>query len=478
MIKASGTGAARARRRQPSPKDKGLLRPERSARHQAGGNHALRHNLCIDYVSVDSLSPLGQETRKHPARQIQKLQSSLEQFGFVAPILIDPQKRVIAGWGLVLAARKMRLERAPVVTVSDLAEAQARALRLALNRLAEDSSWDPQALALEFSDVISLDASLDLTIGGFESGEIDFILDGDGSDAEDEAPIPEVPANIVTRSGDVWQLGDHRVICGDALQEHTYERLLEGGEAQMVFTDPPYNVKIGGHVSGQGKVRHREFAMGSGELSEEEFVNFLAQSLRLAVSRSVNGSIHFVCMDWRHMRELYRAGDCIYSELKNVCVWNKTNAGMGSLYRSKHELVFVFKAGHHPHINNVDLGRHGRHRSNVWDYAGQTALGGAKSKLSLHPTVKPVAMVADAIRDCSNRGGLILDPFGGAGTTLIAAERTGRRARLIEIDAGYVDVIVQRWERLTGRVGLHLPADPCIAEVSAAPPEQIVVGGA
>ena len=232
--------------------------------------------------------------------------------------------------------------------------------------------------------------------------------------------------------------------------------LLGADKTQMMFADPPYNVPIEGHVSGFGKVKHGNFAMASGELSPAEFQSFLATALGHAATRSVDGAIHFVCIDWRHVRELMAAGDTIHAKLLNVCVWNKTNAGMGALYRSKHELVLVLKVGNGPHINNVELGRHGRHRTNVWEYAGQNALNGtAKSKLSLHPTVKPVAMIADAIRDCSNRGDLILDPFGGAGTTLIAAERTGRRARVIELDPTFVDVSIERWQRMTGGTALH-----------------------
>ena len=255
----------------------------------------------------------------------------------------------------------------------------------------------------------------------------------------------------MTRVGDLWVLGEHRLLCGDALQAESYARVLGTDKAEMMFADPPYNVPIEGHVSGLGAVKHADFAMASGELSSAEFQSFLRTSLGHAASRSIDGAIHFVCMDWRHQREIIAAGDRVYSELKNLCVWNKSNAGMGSLYRSKHELIFVFKVGKGAHINNVALGRYGRHRTNVWDYVSQNALNGtAKSKLALHPTVKPVAMIADAIRDCSNRGGLILDPFGGAGTTLIAAERTGRRARVIELDPIFVDVSIERWQRLTG----------------------------
>src|SRR6516164_2246911 len=410
-------------------------------------------NLSSRLVPVETLKPLGRESRKHPASQIRKLGESIEQFGFVLPIIVNTADRVVAGWGLVLAARRLKLSEIPAVTIVDLDEARLRSLRLALNRLGEDSSWDPAALSLEFSDILEMDGTIDLQITGFETGEIDISLDG--VDEEDELP-PEQSSPPVTQVGDLWIAGEHRIFCGDALRPESYARLLGGERADMVFADPPYNLAIEGNVSGHGATKHDDFAMATGEMSAAEFAKFLQDSFRLVAQHSIDGAIHFICMDWRHVEELMGATKEIYSELKNICVWNKSNAGMGSLYRSKHEFIFVFKNGKKPHINNIDLGRFGRSRSNVWDYAGHNGFNGTgKSKLNLHPTVKPVALVADAIRDCSNRNGIILDPFGGAGTTLVAAEKTGRRARLIEIDPGYVDVAILRWQRLTGRTALH-----------------------
>lgn len=345
----------------------------------------------------------------------------------------------------------MGLTEIPAVIVTDLSEAELRALRLALNRLSEDSAWDDKELALEFSDILELAPQIDLQATAFETGEIDFLLDGRGLDEEDDLPQIEPNAEAVTRPGDQWICGVHGAFCGDAREAESFLRVLGTEKAAMVFTDPPYNVPIDGHASGLGAIRHADFVAGCGELSPTEHVAFLRTSLGHAARHSVDGAIHFVCMDWGHMSEVLRVGEDIYGELKNLCVWNKANAGMGSFYRSKHELVFVFKVGNGPHVNNISLGRHGRHRTNVWDYVSQNTLNGTrKSKLRLHPTVKPVAMVADAIRDCSNRNAVILDPFGGAGTTMIAAERTGRQARLIEIDPLYVDISVERWQRLTG----------------------------
>jgi len=427
---------------------------ERRKRRSDNG-YAISRDLTPRHVPVADCQPLGRATRKHSPKQVRKLTASLEKFGFVCPILIDAKGRVVAGWGLVLAARQLGLGAVPAVCLTDLSDPDLRMLRLALNRIAEDSTWDREMLGLEFCEIQTLEPQSELIISGFEMGEIDASI-GNGIDQEDDLPLaPEPRAAPVTRPGDVWHLGDHRVACGDALLPESYGKVLGTDKAEMSFSDPPYNLRIA-DVSGLGATKHTEFAMASGEMSSAEFEAFLQTSFRHAANWSQNGAIHFVCMDWRHLSEVSAAGRGVYSELKNLCIWNKTNAGMGTLYRGKHELIFVFKVGKQPHINNVALGRYGRNRPNVWDYFGQNTLSGTtKSKLALHPTVKPVALVADAICDCSNRGGLILDPFGGAGTTLIAAERTGRRARLIELDPGYVDVIVERWQRLTGRTAVR-----------------------
>lgn len=409
-------------------------------------------DLVPALLATSSLQPLGRAARKHSKAQVTKLASSLSEFGFVLPLLADRRRRVLHGEGLLLAAKKLELPEVPVVIIDDLSEAQARTLRLALNRLTEDASWDDAELKIELSEILQLDPEIDLQITGFETGELDVVLNGTGIEDEDELEDALAATTALTGPGDLWILGEHRVLCGDSLQGASYVALLEGESADLVVTDPPYNVPIDGHATGLGSAKHRDFAMAAGEMSPAQFEAFLAAALGLAAEHAVAGSLHYVFMDWRHMAELNAAGSAVYSELKNLCVWNKTNAGMGSLYRSQHELVFVYKKGTAPHVNNVMLGRYGRHRSNVWTYAGQNSMGGAsgKGKLALHPTVKPVAMIADIIADASNRGAIVLDPFGGAGTTVIAAEKTGRRARVIEIDPGYVDLTVRRWERLTG----------------------------
>ena len=297
---------------------------------------------------------------------------------------------------------------------------------------------------------------------GFSVAEIDLVLEdaaerhGGQPEPEDVIPAYDASTSAVSRSGDSWVLGKHIVVCGDARMPSAYSLLLKSTKADLVFTDPPYNVPIAGHVGGLGRIQHREFAMASGEMSAAEFEAFLQTALLRAKESTRAGAILFVCMDWRHMIELLAAAKHCEIDLKNLCVWNKTNGGMGTFYRSKHELVFVFKNGNAPHVNNFELGQHGRYRTNVWDYAGiNTFRDGRDQELAMHPTVKPVALVADAIKDCSKRDDLVLDIFGGSGTTLIACEKTGRAARLLEFDPHYVDLIIRRWQLATGKLAVH-----------------------
>ena len=352
----------------------------------------------------------------------------------------------------------------PTICIDHLTEDQKKAFMIADNRLTENSRWDDKLLAQQLHDLSLHDLDFELETTGFEIAEIDLRIENLTETPEDNQNDP--PDNIppfhsgpsTSRVGDLWLCGRHRIYCGDALRPTTYSSLLGRNLAAVIFTDPPYNVPIIGHASGLGKIRHREFAMACGEMDEAAFKNFLATSLGLAAHHSKVGAIHFVCMDWRHIRELLTAARPIYSELKNVCVWVKHNAGMGSFYRSQHELVFVFKYGDSRHRNNVALGRFGRHRSNVWTYRGANSLGRETEEgnlLAFHPTAKPIAMVADAILDCSARGDVVIDPFLGSGTTLLAAERTGRCCRGIEIDPIYVDVVIRRWQNLTGENARH-----------------------
>ena len=256
-------------------------------------------------------------------------------------------------------------------------------------------------------------------------------------------------------------LGDHRLLCADARDQSAFKTLMGDTRARLVFVDPPYNVPIQGHVSGKGAIKHREFAHASGELTSAQYAKFLEDAFALLTHFSDDGAIHFVCADWRHLEQNLAVGRRVYHELKNLVVWSKTNAGMGSFYRSQHELIFVWKHGRAKHVNNVQLGKHGRNRSNVWTYPGANSFGSTRqSDLAMHPTVKPVALVADAILDCSERTDIVLDSFGGSGTTLIASEHTGRTARLIEIDPAYCDQTIRRWQRLTGRTAVNAAGVP------------------
>lgn len=412
-------------------------------------------SLAIEHLPTAALRPYARNARTHSPKQIAQITASIREFGFNNPVLIDRDGEIIAGHGRVAAAKKLSLDTVPCVRLEHLTEAQKRAYILADNRLAEKAGWNRDILAIELQHLTEIDVDFDVTVTGFEMAEIDLLLGaGDKLDvkADPADAVPDiVDGPAVTRPGDVWQIGRHRLICGDALSPETYTRLLAGEQAQMIFTDPPYNVKIDGHVSGLGAAKHREFAFASGEMTEDEFTRFLARVFSNLADAATDGAIHFVCMDWRHQGEVLAAARGTYTDLKNLCVWTKSNGGMGSLYRSQHELVFVFKSGRAPHINNVELGKHGRYRTNVWSYAGANAFSATRDDdLAMHPTVKPVALVADAILDCSKRKGLVLDAFGGSGTTLVAAERTGRRSAAVEIDPAYCDVIVRRLAKVAG----------------------------
>jgi len=422
----------------------------------------LRRRLEVQYYPVNALKPYQRNARTHPTKQLAQLANSIKQFGLVNPLLIAEDNEIIAGHGRLEAALRVGLREVPAIYLPGLSAAAKSALRLADNKIAENAGWDLHLLAQELQFLSSLDLDFDLTVTGFDEADIDVMLQAGaataGASGADE--ISEIDRSLpsITRLGDLWILGKkgHRVYSGDARRRKSFAILLGGHKATMVIADAPYNVVIDGNVSGLGRTQHREFAMASGELSPAQFIAFLMRVMRLLAEHSLDGSIHFLFMDWRHTYEIIMAGRRVYTELKNLAVWNKTNGGMGSFYRSKHELVFIFKSGTAPHINHVELGKHGRNRTNVWDYAGMNTMrGGRLEELAMHPTVKPVALVADAIMDCSRRGDIVLDCFGGSGTTLIAAEQTGRVAYLMEIDPIYVDVTVKRYQKFTGKDAVH-----------------------
>jgi len=416
-----------------------------------------------------SLRPYSGNARTHSPKQIKQIARSIERFGFNNPVLVDDDDQIMAGHGRVEAAKLLNMKTVPTVRLSHLSESEKKAYILADNRLAEKAGWDNEVLAIELQGLVDL--GFDVLLTGFEPAEVDIIIEGIGNESEQpENLVPEETSGpAVSRLGDVWMLGKHILVCGDSTDATTYQLLMGDEKAEFVFTDPPYNLKIDGNVSGLGRVKHGEFPMASGEMSESEFTAFLSSVYDLLCKYSTDGSIHQICMDWRHMREMLAAGDANYSELKNVCIWNKNNAGMGTFYRSKHEMVFIWKNDSGRHINNFELGQYGRHRTNVWDYDGvNTMRAGRLDELAMHPTVKPVLMVADAIKDCSKRGGLVLDPFCGSGTILVAAEKTGRRARAIELDPKYVDVAIRRWQQYTGKTAVLALWGDTFDEVSEA----------
>lgn len=401
----------------------------------------------IELVAVGALVPWGKNPRTHSKKQIRQIADSIKHFGFTNPIILDDQNTILAGHGRAEAAKLLRIEHIPCVRISSLTNEEKRAYVIADNKLALNAGWDEDLLTGELRDLVIADVNFDVSIIGFSLGEIDTLIDGQSEQANpiDEAPLTSVPSRC--RLGDIWELGPHRLICGDSLKRDTIAALMAGESAAMIFTDPPYNVRVNGHVGGKGSVKHPEFAMASGEMTSTEFTSFLAAALTNLVEFSIDGSIHLICMDWRHMREVLDAAEGKYSELKTLIVWVKDSAGMGSFYRSRHEFIFAFKKGVAAHHNSFELGQHGRNRTNVWTYGGVTGFSRDRAtNLERHPTSKPVQLIADAIRDVTPRGTIVLDLFCGGGSTLIAAHKVGRRAFVSEIDPVYCDRIIQRWE--------------------------------
>lgn len=431
----------------------------------------LNCDLTVVYTPLDTLTEYPNNPRQHDTKQLIKIQNSIEKFGFINPILVDEHNEIIAGHARLAAARLAHLPQVPVIRLEHLSTAQKKAYRIADNKLAELGTWSIENLQLEFQELEKLDLDFSLGITGFDMGDIDLILEGKEAKADPKANnIPFIPDNeVVTREGDIWILGEHRIICGNSLQKDTLSQLMEDKKADMVFTDPPYNVKINGHVCGAGNVQHKEFKFASGEMTVEEFIQFLKTSFELLCMFSKDGSLHYICMDWRHIKEIITAAE-VYDQFKNLCVWRKDNAGMGSFYRSQHELIFMFKHGKEPHINNVELGIHGRYRTNVWNYAGvNTPSAENAEKRAMHPTVKPVELIKDAILDASNRGGVVLDTFLGSGSTLIAAEKAGRICYGVELEPKYVDTAIRRYESLGEKyIAIHAASGKTYQELLSA----------
>lgn len=441
---------------------KTIRKPARPTRRAAvAGRDA--GTLTVVMRPITTLTINSQNPRVHTKQQIRQIAESIRAFDFNVPVLIDGRSQIVAGHGRVLACQELGIREVPTIRLAHLTPLQVKAFLIADNRLTENSSWDPHLLSVHLKELAAVDLDFSLEATGFDMGEIDLIIQGEeptgSSDDEADQTIP-TPASgpPISQAGDRWVLGPHTVYCGSALEESAYAALLGTHRAAIVFTDPPYNVPIAGHASGLGRVKHPDFVMASGELSDEEFTAFLRTTCTLLCQYTQAGSLHFICMDWRHAEHLLAAGRTVYTELKNICVWDKGVGGMGSLYRSAHELICVFKQGAGRHRNNVQLGQFGRNRTNVWRYPGSQSFVRSTDEdnlLALHPTVKPIRLVADALLDASARRDLVLDPFLGSGTSIIAAERTGRICYGLELDPRYVDVTIRRWQAYTGDHARH-----------------------
>jgi DNA modification methylase len=417
----------------------------------------------VELLATSALIPDPDHVRLHSDRQVKLIANSIGKFGFVVPIVIDDTNMIVAGHGRWQAARQLKLDEVPVIRNRFCSDADRQAFGLADNRIAELSTWDEKRLEKKLDQLFS--SGFDIEVTGFTLADLDFAVPG-ADDKPEKVELPPPDAVAISRPGDLWQLGPHRVLSGDSREAESYEMLLGEERAAMVFADPPYNVPINGFVSGTGQ--HREFRMGAGEMDPGEFIAFLRAIMRMLARFSLAASIHYIAMDWRHMRELLDAADGIYPEYKQLLVWDKGVGGMGTFYRSQHELIAVFKSGRGKHINNFGLGETGRYRTNVVKYAGANSFRkGRKRDLADHSTVKPTALIADLMLDCSNRGDLVLDPCLGSGSTLLAAHRTGRRGAGIEIDPLYVDTALRRLTDATGLIPVLAATGQTFAEVAA-----------
>jgi hypothetical protein len=424
--------------------------------------------LQIIYLPIDELRPAKNNPRTHSKKQLTQLQRSIEEFGFTNPVLVSDNGEIAAGHGRVQAARLAGMTEVPTICLSTLTPEQRRAYVIADNKLALNAGWNTELLAIELQSLI--DVGFDLEITGFDLAEIDFVIDA-ANDADPSLPdpadrLPPLAQTRVTERGDVWQLGRHRLLCGDTRVADDVATLMDGEEARIAFLDPPWNLPVQGHIGGNGRIKHAEFAFASGEMSDEEFVSFLTLTLANTSAQLADGAIAYVCIDWRHFSQLEAAGRVCFSELKNVVVWNKGTGAQGSFYRSQFELILAFKKGTAEHINTFGLGETGRYRTNVWTHRGMSSFGKGREDLALHPTVKPIELVADALRDCSRRGDVVLDTFGGSGSTLIAAEKTGRVARLLEYEGIYCDRTIQRWQQFTGKSATLIATGETFEDVS------------
>jgi DNA modification methylase len=416
-------------------------------------SNAIEHPQTVEMRHPEALHKSSSNARVHSKRQIRQLAKTMAAVGFIGAVIVDENDIILAGEARIEAAKLRKMALVPTIKVGGLTAAKKRVFMLADNKLNEWAGWDRDILVVELGELADLlpTLELDLSITGFEPAELDILLSDRTSQQEPLDTLPEIDPVTVTQPGDLWRLNEHRLLCASALQSASFAKLMEEARARMVFADPPYNVRVS-NIQGRGRIKHGEFAFASGEMTAREYIEFLKTTLGNAASVSVDGAVSFVCHDWRHVAEIAEAAGEVYAAALNICIWVKTNAGQGAFYRSAHEFIGVYRAGQGGHQNNVQLGRHGRNRTNVWAYAGINSFGkGRMEALAWHPTVKPVALVADAMRDCTTKGDVVLDPFIGSGTTILAGEKIDRKVFGLEIDPKYVDVAIQRWETYTKR---------------------------
>lgn len=425
----------------------------------------------IEQVAIGDIKPYSNNPRSRARTQRRALAASIKKNGFNAPIVVDEANVIINGHGRYEAALSLELTTVPVIRVSHLSPAEKQAYRIADNKLGEMSTWNADLLSEELRAVADAGVKFDDT--AFSAAEVDCIFDqtaeAHGPDLGPEDKLPAHQSAAVTKPGQTWALGPHRIACADMRDPSVLTRLMDGKTARTCFADPPYNIRVDGFAVGKGRTKHAEFAMASGEMASAEYAAFLSTALQNVARVCCDGAIVFVCIDWRHLDEMSAAGRSAHLTLMNLIVWAKSNGGMGTFYRSRHELIFAFKVGEAQHTNTFGLGDGGRYRTNVWEYRGANAFGPTRNDdLASHPTVKPARMVADAIKDVSHRGDIILDPFGGSGTTLIACEMTGRFARLVEIEPTYVDLTIRRWQKVTGRFAVDADTGAEFEELQSA----------
>jgi len=419
-------------------------------------NNSVNIELAIRYIDVSFLKEYKRNVKIHSEKQIAKLLQSMSTYGVVTPILVDKNYELIAGHGRLEALKQLGYQKIPIIMLEHLTEAQIKAYRLADNRIADEAEYNIDLLKIELQELVTCDDFV-ITDTGFDIAEIDNIIIDDYSEKKentDEADEIDNLKNIEKRVhfGDIWKAGEHFVLCGDALKSESYEALLGEEKASLILVDPPYNVRITGHVCGKGKTKHKEFTMASGEMSDEEFENFVSTFIIQLVKFSYDGSLAYIFTDWRGLQIFLNIGKKLYNDLKNICIWNKLTGGMGSFYRSQYEAVCVFKKGTSSHINNVELGKNGRYRTNIWNHRGVSATNPKSLELlKFHPTVKPIGLLHEILLDASAPQNIVLDCFGGSGSTLLACERAKRKARLIEIDPHYCNIILHRWENITGK---------------------------